>query len=357
MKARSSIIVVLLLMVFLSTACGQSTAPVSGGESTAPKESTGIKESAANGAEASKAASAAPEKAVDLKKISISVPAKSLVFLPHYIGVEKGIYKEAGIDLNIQVLKPSAAVAASISGEVPYTGSLGSSLRSVVTGGSDLKVVMVTLDNLAFSLFGAKDIKSEQDLTGKTVMVTNSGATDHYALKMILQNAGMDPIKSVNIVSSSTTANSYQSLVQGAAQGAILSPPYSQMAEQEGYPRLKNSIDVLKRGNAGVSVDGKYLENNKEEVTSMLQATLESMKYIVENREETIAFIETFWELKPELAEGAYEDIVILISKDGTMEEEVFAEEIQEVTAETGTEFKGEVTDAVDFTIVKSLSK
>ncbi|WP_201319348.1 ABC transporter substrate-binding protein [Paenibacillus sp. EPM92] len=351
MKTRFSLIVMLLLMTFLSTACGQSAAPASADKSAAPKES------AANGAEAKKDTPIASQKPADLKKISISVPAKSLVFLPHYIGVEKGIYKEAGIDLDIQVLKPSAAVAASISGEVPYTGSLGSSLRSVITGGSDLKVVMVTLDNLAFSLFGAKDIKTVQDLKGKAVMVTNSGATDHYSLKMILQNAGLDPIKSVNIVSSSTTANSYQSLVQGAAKGAILSPPYSQMAEQAGYPRLKNSIDVLKRGNAGVSVPGKYLEKNKEEVTKMLQATLESMKYIHEHREETIAFIEKFWELKPELAKGAYEDIVILVSKDGTMEDKVFTEEIQEVTAETGAKFDGKVTDAVDFTIVKSLNK
>jgi hypothetical protein len=39
------------------------------------------------------------------------------------------------------------------------------------------------------------------------------------------------------------------------------------------------------------------------------------------------------------------------------MEEKAFTEEIEEVTAETGTKFNGKVTDAVDFTIVKSLNK
>ncbi|GGG01972.1 ABC transporter substrate-binding protein [Paenibacillus abyssi] len=293
----------------------------------------------------------------ELKKLTISVPAKSLAFLPLYMGVEKGMYAEEGIDLSVSVLKASAAVAAAISGEVPYTGSLGSTFRSTITGGSGLKVVMVTLDKLGFSLFAAKDIGSIQDLKGKAVMVTNTTGSDNYVLKKMLEKEGLDPNTFLNAVSSSTTANSYQGLLGGASQGAVLSPPYSQMAEQEGFPRLKNAIDVIQRGNAGISVTTEYLQQNGEEVEKMIRATLKSMKYIKENEQEVISFISEFFEIDPELAKGAYADTVVLFSDDGTLAEEVFMEEINEILKETNSTSKIKVSDAVDFRIVKSLAQ
>lgn len=332
---------IILLLSLLLAACGQrETIAVNNGKSDAVNPNQQSKD-------ASK----------ELKKLTISVPAKSLAFLPLYMGIEKGMYKEEGIDLSVSVLKASAAVAAAISGEVPYTGSLGSTFRSTITGGSGLKVVMVTLDKLGFSLFAAKDIKSIKDLKGKAVMVTNTTGSDNYVLKKMLEKEGLNPNTFLNAVSSTTTANSYQGLLGGASQGAVLSPPYSQMAEKEGFPRLKNAIDVIQRGNAGISVTTSYLQNNEEEVKKMIRATLKSMKYIKENQQEVIPFISKFFEIDPGLAKGAYEDTVVLFSKDGTLADEVFMEEINEILEETNSTSKMKVSDAVDFSIVKSLAK
>src|SRR5262249_10849804 len=156
---------------------------------------------------------------------------KSLAFLPYYFGQERGLFAEQGIDLEIAVMQPSTAVAAAIAGEVEYTAASGSSLSAGMAG-APLRNIMFVMGDMVFGLYGQPEVRSMAGLAGGSVGVTNRYASDDYALAALLRHAGV-PDDQVSRVSTGTAANSFAGLTSGGLTGAILSPPYAELAERQ----------------------------------------------------------------------------------------------------------------------------
>ena len=53
-----------------------------------------------------------------LERVRITVPAKSLTFLPYYFGKAQGIFAKEGIDLEIIVMRPPLGVTALVAGDL-----------------------------------------------------------------------------------------------------------------------------------------------------------------------------------------------------------------------------------------------
>jgi hypothetical protein len=64
-----------------------------------------------------------------LEKVRLTVPAKSLTFVPYYFGKSQRLYEKEGIDLEIIVMRPPIGVTALQAGEVDYSAAGGLSVR------------------------------------------------------------------------------------------------------------------------------------------------------------------------------------------------------------------------------------
>ena len=60
-----------------------------------------------------------------LEKVRLTVPAKSLTFVPYYFGRAHGIFAKEGIDLEIIVMRPPLGVTALLAGELDYSAAGG----------------------------------------------------------------------------------------------------------------------------------------------------------------------------------------------------------------------------------------
>jgi ABC-type nitrate/sulfonate/bicarbonate transport system substrate-binding protein len=70
-----------------------------------------------------------------LEKVRLTVPAKSLTFVPYYFGKSQRLYEKEGIDLEIIVMRPPIGVTALQAGEVDYSAAGGLSVRAALTQG------------------------------------------------------------------------------------------------------------------------------------------------------------------------------------------------------------------------------
>jgi ABC-type nitrate/sulfonate/bicarbonate transport system substrate-binding protein len=68
-----------------------------------------------------------------LERVRLTVPAKSLTFLPYYFGKAQGIFAREGIDLEIIVMRPPLGVTALVAGDLDYTAAG----RPVASGGDE----------------------------------------------------------------------------------------------------------------------------------------------------------------------------------------------------------------------------
>ena len=90
-----------------------------------------------------------------LEKVRLTVPARSLTFVPYYFGKSKGYFEKEGIDLENIVMRPPVGVTALQAGEVDYSAAGGLSIRAAMKG-LPIRTVMFVQTRLSFSLIGQR---------------------------------------------------------------------------------------------------------------------------------------------------------------------------------------------------------
>ena len=68
------------------------------------------------------------------ERVRLTVPAKSLTFIPYYFGKTQRLYEREGIDLELIVMRPPIGVTALQAGEVDYSAAGGLSVRAAMKG-------------------------------------------------------------------------------------------------------------------------------------------------------------------------------------------------------------------------------
>src|SRR4030095_13692008 len=86
-----------------------------------------------------------------LERVRLTVPAKSLTFLPYYFGKAQGIFAREGIDLEIIAVRPPLGVAALVAGDLDYSAAGGLSIRAAMKG-VPLRTITFIQTRLSFSL-------------------------------------------------------------------------------------------------------------------------------------------------------------------------------------------------------------
>ena len=168
-----------------------------------------------------------------------------------------------------------------LSGEVDIA-TLPVNMGSVLFNKSDGKVVMLdasTLGVLYILEKGDMNIKSIDDLKGKTIVAHGQGATPEYSLGYILSAHGMDINKDVT----------------------MLPQPFVTVAQTK-MPDLQTVLDLTKEWDAigtggklitaGIFVRSDFLESNKQLVDEFLDDYTDSVKWINENVEEASKLVE-----------------------------------------------------------------
>jgi ABC-type nitrate/sulfonate/bicarbonate transport system substrate-binding protein len=158
-----------------------------------------------------------------LEKVRLTVPAKSLTFVPYYFGKSQRLYEKEGIDLELIVMRPPIGVTALQSGEVDYSAAGGLSVRAAIKG-LPLRTIMFIQTRLSFSLIGQPGMVAARI---KNVAVSGIGSLAHYAAITVMKRLGNEKVA---YISTNTTGNSYAALLGKAADAVILTPPYTSMA-------------------------------------------------------------------------------------------------------------------------------
>jgi len=134
----------------------------------------------------------------EAKKVKVGI-LKLTSSAPVFVGVEKGFFREAGVEPELvyfQAAQPVAVALASGDVEVGATG-LTAGLYNIVAGGERLWVVAdkgrewpgYPLTALVVQKDGL--IQSIKDLRGKKIGITQLGSTFHYMLGNLVEQEGL----------------------------------------------------------------------------------------------------------------------------------------------------------------------
>lgn len=270
------------------------------------------------------AASGAPARK-PLEKVKMTVPAKSLTFFPYYLGKDKRIFEEEGIDLELIVIRPPLGITALQAGELDYSAAAGLGMRAALRG-APLRALMFIQTRLSFTLAGQPGMTGQKIVT---VGVSGIGSLAHYAALAVMKKLGRGgPADKVVYITTNTTGQSYAVLVGKAVDAVILSPPYTSMATLAGYVDLGNAFE-MRDIQGGFVARADHLQQKREQAKSMVRAILRSLDHIVKNESEVIAYLQKEFGLDPKVAGDSYRIIKQVLNTEGDVEEPVLKSVIE----------------------------
>jgi ABC-type nitrate/sulfonate/bicarbonate transport system substrate-binding protein len=280
------------------------------------------------------------------EKVRITVPAKSLTFLPFYFGQSKGIFNEEGIDPELIVMRPPLGIVALEAGDVAYSAAPGVGMRAALKG-APLRVVSFVQTKLSFSLLGQPGMSEKRV---KTVGISGIGSTAHYAALTVMKRLGRGgPADKVVYITTNTTPQSYASLMGKVVDAAILSPPYTSMATSAGYVDLGDTFDV---GDVqgGLVTTARRVQEQRAQVKAVVRSVVRTLEYISRHEDEVLDYLHKQFGLDRQVAVGSYGILKRVFSMNGDIDDELLKSVIERMKQD------GRITEEIPLSRIADLS-
>ncbi|HKY08266.1 MAG TPA: ABC transporter substrate-binding protein, partial [Candidatus Binatia bacterium] len=177
-------------------------------------------------------------------------------------GIDKGFYKDQGLDAVTIMAQPQVGVQGLIGGSFDFSQILGASTTAIMRG-AGLKIVMVFDSKPQFWLYGAPEIKTLQDIRGKTVAIQTIGGASGQMTRELLSKSGIDPQRDVTMQVIPLEGR-LAALGSGSVAATVVNAPERTRASKMGFHELAAYGDHFEYSSGGVAVTEKTLAERPE---------------------------------------------------------------------------------------------
>ena len=237
--------------------------------------------------------------------LKVGMTSKTLFYLPFYVGEKKGFYKAENLNVELILIgRSDVQLQALLTGEIHFATLNSDGVILVNEKGANLKVI-AGVDNAApYILVGGKSYKKIADLKGARLGVTSlrGGATS--ILLEFLKSKGLHFPRdfSLTILAGGTSAR-LSALESGSIAAGVLGIPYSDIAIDQGFTRLGDTLEVISKYQFnGLTVNPGWAEKNRINVVKFLKAHIRALRWIHEQPEHAAEFFTSEMGVKPPYA-------------------------------------------------------
>jgi ABC-type nitrate/sulfonate/bicarbonate transport system substrate-binding protein len=276
----------------------------------------------------------------------------SLSIGPLLYGIERGFYRDEGIDLLYVSIRADLGIKTLLTGDVDYLYSVGTIIRGAVLG---LPVRTLSFDfaKVMHFLMARPEIASAAMLKGKRVGVSSFGATGDLAARVALQSVGLDPSRDVTIVTLGSDTLRYAALQAGTVHATHMPLPFNIQMKKDGYRELFYAGKVLHRPLTGLATTTDKIKKNPRQVQRMVRAFLRTTRALKSERNEFLAFAQKKFGFTKEVVEEAYKVMVDALSNDGIVEDSVLQSAIDEAKAVANVTKPVTHADVTDYSFLR----
>ncbi len=167
------------------------------------------------------------DKKEKLKKITVAEVAHTIFYAPQYVAIEKGFFRDEGIDINLSLTPGADKVTAAVLAGDADIGFSGSEATIYIynSGEKDYLKTFAQLTqkdgNFIVSRKKIDNFKLE-DLKGKTIIGGRAGGMPEMTLEWAIREAGLNPKKDVNIDTSVSFAAMSSAFIGGTGDFVCL---------------------------------------------------------------------------------------------------------------------------------------
>jgi ABC-type nitrate/sulfonate/bicarbonate transport system substrate-binding protein len=310
-----------LIVAGVLGACAPAAAPAAPAAPPASKPAPAATAggSAPAAAPAAPTASAPAAAAGPPESVVIHTPGESLAGFAVSLAMDRGFFKEAGLDVTKQQMQTNTALAAMMSGEVDYSETIGSVSRAILAQQAPLRIITVAANGIGFSLMGGPQVREVADLKGKPVGTYAPRDTSVTGLEVALRRYNLDLQRDeITVVPLNTDMGLFAGLASGAVGAVVIAPPYNFKAQKDlGATHLLDINEHLAAAWTGLSTSTRKLSENPQQVRRLLRANLRAVEYIFADRPEVARWVASHFDVDADVAERSTDQMMRLLSRDG----------------------------------------
>ena len=255
----------------------------------------------------------APQAQADTK-VRVGQPqAGTFQFVPLQVGIETGIFKKHGIEVEVSSFSGGPRVQQAIAADSIDIGmGSGPELALAAKGAPEIGVAAIADAPYSVLLATIKDspIKTAADLKGKTISISSKGSLTDWLAKELsrLQGWGPDGFKAAPLGS---TAAQLAALKTHQIDGMIVEANAGYRMEEDGSGRVVVQFgDIIKTFHIYVLYARKaFAAERPDAVRGFLAGWFETIDYMKTHRAETIAIVQKSAGVSPALAARDYDEL------------------------------------------------
>lgn len=263
--------------------------------------------------------------AQNLKKVRMGSSSTNVSFLAIYTALQRGFFRDEGLDLEIIFMPANLASTAVLNGDLDYNGAVTGTIGAAVHG-QPMKVLLFTVSKPLLFLISRKEIKDPQQLKGKKVAGSSPGGSATLLALQALKHVGLEPGRDVSVLPmAGSAASRYAVLESGVVDASLLSVPENIIAQEKGYNELLFLGDVVEFPQNGFGTSEKHIRENPDEVYRMVRATLRGLMFVNDpkNREAVIDILMKQWKLSDrKMAAETLRHVSRVLTKDAVVKPE-----------------------------------
>jgi len=230
--------------------------------------------------------------------------------IPSYVAMDKGFFKNEGLDADFITATAGVLVRATIAREIEFAPIPGGGSEAMLQGAPIVFIVGESLIS-QWTLTTTPDIKRVEDLKGKTLGLGRPGSADYSELVVVLgKHFKMEPGKDYKVISFTGEPDRIAALIKGSIQGGVLSFPHAARAEKEGMKILVRTGDYLPRLGGTVLTHKDFVKEKRDVAKRFIRAMIKAEDYIKANQQGTLEVIAKYFEIKdPKVTESIYKQV------------------------------------------------
>ncbi len=234
---------------------------------------------------------------------------------PYWIANDAGLFKKYGLDAELIFINGSTrGIQSLVAGDLDFAGAVGTSAINGKLAGGDIVIVDSLVNTLPYYIIGRPDIKSPEDLKGRTLATHIPGTSADFAVRLALRKFGID-YKDIQAVMVGGSTARVAAVINGQTDFTMVTEPGKIQGEQAG---MKLIIDMAKLKIPFVFTctvtSGKLIREQPKMVEAMAKAVAEAVHFFKDNKNESIRIMAKYTRgAKPNVLEGswnAYKDLL-----------------------------------------------
>lgn len=247
--------------------------------------------------------------------------AQTFAFVPADVGVQTGLFKQRGLDVEISNFAGDARLLQALAADAIDIGLGGGPTLAFVAKGAPMLAVAALADAPATIMLVVKrdgPVKTENDLKGRTLSVSTAGSLTYWLAQQLSRSHGWG-IDGIKIAPLGATTAQAAALKTNQIDGIVTESSTVFKLEEDGVGRILVRFgDRIKDFHVHVIyASNKLIAANPEAVGAFLAGWFDSVRYMRDHPEQTIDIAQRVSEVSRSVATRNYQELMPIFNPTG----------------------------------------